>query len=122
MWYLPEHTLPAYTYAFFEGSDFIDVDLQPTADDKLLAHHDPVLLTSELANFDPNVFTADNSNHEFQNRINNVLYEEGSGWFAKDFEAKELGELKHKMRYRAEAAEEGRSINENHKRPGLFDS
>ena len=27
MWYFPEHTLVSYYYAFFEGADFIDVDL-----------------------------------------------------------------------------------------------
>lgn len=39
----PEHSLGAYSDAYFGGADFIDVDLQVTKDGHLVAQHDPEL-------------------------------------------------------------------------------
>ena len=59
MWYLPEHTVAAYYYAFFEGADFIDIDLQPTADGSFIAYHDNVITPSDIPDIleHPEIFT-----------------------------------------------------------------
>ena len=48
MWYFPEHTSAAYYYSFFEGADFIDVDLQPTKDNQFLVFHDPIITHDDV--------------------------------------------------------------------------
>ena len=89
MWYLPEHTLAAYYYAFFEGAHFIDVDVHPTRDGKFIVYHDPVLLDTELSGletFDPELKLKES----FTNKINKREFKAGSGWMVKDFTSKEL--------------------------------
>lgn len=39
----PEHSLGSYLEAYFSGCDFIDVDLQLTADKHLIVQHDKIL-------------------------------------------------------------------------------
>ena len=58
MGYFPEHTQAAYYYSFFEGADFIDIDVQPTKDGDLVVYHDPVLLEDTVSGLleNPEVF------------------------------------------------------------------
>ena len=60
---MPEHTLLSYYYAFFEGADFIDVDIQPTKDGQFIVFHDALVNDKELYGLDENthIFTKDNS-------------------------------------------------------------
>ena len=39
----PEHTLAAYTSAFYYGADYVELDLQITKDNVLVVSHDPTL-------------------------------------------------------------------------------
>jgi glycerophosphoryl diester phosphodiesterase len=41
--YAPEHTIPAYDLALEQGADYIEIDLQMTADGVLVAMHDKTL-------------------------------------------------------------------------------
>lgn len=41
--YAPEHTIPAYDLALKQGADYIEIDLQMTADGVLVALHDDTL-------------------------------------------------------------------------------
>ncbi|PVZ63563.1 glycerophosphodiester phosphodiesterase [Pelagibaculum spongiae] len=41
--YLPEHTLEAYSAAYFMGADYIEQDVVMTKDDQLVVLHDPYL-------------------------------------------------------------------------------
>jgi len=41
--YAPEHTIPAYDLALEQGADYIEIDLQITADGVLVAMHDDTL-------------------------------------------------------------------------------
>ena len=41
--YAPEHTIPAYDLALQQGADYIEIDLQMTADGVLVALHDKTL-------------------------------------------------------------------------------
>jgi glycerophosphoryl diester phosphodiesterase len=97
MWYFPEHTLMAYYYAFFEKSDFIDVDLQPTKDGKFVVYHDPILQEHEvegLQSFDQTMKIKE----PFVNNISKRVY--NNGWYVKDFDSEFItSKLMHKMRY-----------------------
>lgn len=75
-WYFPEHTLDAYYYAFFEGADFIDVDIHPTADGEFIVYHDPVLMGDDLSGFDEydKIFSKNRSNAKFKNNIDGRTY------------------------------------------------
>ena len=120
MWYMPEHTYPAYYYAFFEGADFIDVDLQPTKDGQFIVYHDPVLLDKEISGLD--IFPKDQQiSQEFINKVNNKTFEKGNGYFTKDFSTTDLKKLKHKMRYSIDELSPlpGTDLGQ---RPGFFDS
>ena len=44
MGYFPEHTRIAYYYSFFEGADFVDVDVHPTKDGHLIVNHHATLI------------------------------------------------------------------------------
>src|SRR5215208_719847 len=41
--YAPEHTIPSYDLALEQGADYIEIDLQMTADGVLVAMHDDTL-------------------------------------------------------------------------------
>jgi glycerophosphoryl diester phosphodiesterase len=47
--YAPEHTIPAYDLALEQGADYIEVDLQMTADGVLVAMHDDTLDRTAVA-------------------------------------------------------------------------
>jgi len=52
--YLPEHTLPAYAYAYALGADFIEIDLVMTQDGSLICLHDIYLeLTTNVEEIYP---------------------------------------------------------------------
>ena len=76
MWYFPEHTSAAYYYSFFEGADFIDVDLQPTKDGHFMVFHDIVITHDEVDGLTPeNGFEEANMNQEtFTNTNNGKIY------------------------------------------------
>ena len=79
MWYFPEHTIAAYYYAFFEGADFIDVDLHPTKDGTFIAYHDPVITPEEapsILDF-PEIFTKERRNQRFHNKMSLRTFEKG---------------------------------------------
>ncbi|MEV6896000.1 glycerophosphodiester phosphodiesterase [Amycolatopsis sp. NPDC051372] len=88
--YRPEHTLASYELAFRMGVDFVDVDLVPTKDGRLVARHEP-----EIGG------TTDVADHkEFASRkatkvIDGVTM---TGWFTEDFTLAELKTLRAKER------------------------
>jgi glycerophosphoryl diester phosphodiesterase len=47
--YAPEHTIPAYDLALEQGADYIEIDLQMTADGVLVAMHDDTLDRTAVA-------------------------------------------------------------------------
>src|ERR687894_551636 len=47
--YAPEHTIPAYDLALKQGADYIEIDLQMTADGVLVALHDDTLNRTAVA-------------------------------------------------------------------------
>ena len=72
MWYIPEHSLASYYYAFFEKADFIDVDIHPTKDGTFIVYHDPIMTPDDvegLRDF-PQIFHHERKNHEFLNLMN----------------------------------------------------
>ena len=63
---LPEHSIAAYTTAFYDGADFIEPDIQITKNGILLIMHNPWM--KETTNIE--------SIPEFNNRRVNVTYVE----------------------------------------------
>ncbi len=86
----PEHTLASYERAIDAGADFIEPDLVPTKDLKLVARHDTELSdTTDVA-----------SREEFagRKRTKDVEGRLVSGWFAEDFTLAELRTLRARER------------------------
>jgi glycerophosphoryl diester phosphodiesterase len=84
--YRPEHTLASYELAYRMGVDWVDVDLVPTKDGRLVARHEP-----EIGG------TTDVAKHpEFANRKKTVVLDGVSttGWFTQDFTLAELKTLR----------------------------
>jgi glycerophosphoryl diester phosphodiesterase len=84
--YRPEHTLASYELAFRMGVDWVDVDLVPTKDGRLVARHEP-----EIGG------TTDVAKHpEFANRKKTVVLDgvTTTGWFTQDFTLAELKTLR----------------------------
>src|SRR4051812_13767765 len=84
--YRPEHTLASYELAFRMGVDWVDVDLVPTKDGRLVARHEP-----EIGG------TTDVAQHpEFANRKKTVVLDgvTTTGWFTQDFTLAELKTLR----------------------------
>lgn len=84
--YLPEHTLPAYALAVFQGADYIEPDLVITQDGVLIARHDNLLdLTTDVA-----------KRAEFASRktTKTVDGREVTGWFSEDFTLAEIKQLR----------------------------
>ncbi|RJQ76569.1 glycerophosphodiester phosphodiesterase [Pseudonocardiaceae bacterium YIM PH 21723] len=82
----PEHTLASYELAALLGADFIETDLVPTKDGKLVARHE-----NELS------ATTDVARHpEFAGRHATKTIEgrSVSGWFTEDFTVAELKTLR----------------------------
>ena len=48
--YLPEHTIPAYTFAVAQGADFIEPDIVMTKDEELVILHDIYLQNTTNVN------------------------------------------------------------------------
>ena len=48
--YLPEHTIPAYTFAVAQGADFIEPDIVMTKDEELVILHDIYLQSTTNVN------------------------------------------------------------------------
>ena len=106
----PEHTLEAYTLAIALGADFIEPDLVVTADNILIARHEPMLAVVQLdangnilrdANNNPILNTTDTSTDvatraEFADRltVKNLDGVLRGGWFAEDFTLAEIKTLK----------------------------
>ena len=84
--HLPEHTLEAYQLAMRMGADFIEPDLVPTKDGKLISRHENDLTHStnvaELAEF---------ADRKTTKRIDGIPI---TGWFSEDFTLAEIKQLK----------------------------
>src|ERR1700722_11212473 len=88
--YRPEHTLAAYELAIEMGADYVEPDLVPTKDGKLVARHENEIST-----------TTDVANHsEFADRhkTKTIDGEKTTGWFTEDFTLAELKTLRAKER------------------------
>jgi len=89
--YRPENTLEAFELAFRMGSDAVELDLVPTADNRLIIRHE-----SELAG------TTDVASHpEFATREREQLFYgqwRVNGWFSEDFTLEELSTLRARER------------------------
>jgi glycerophosphoryl diester phosphodiesterase len=84
--YRPEHTLASYELAYRMGVDFVDVDLVPTKDGRLVARHEP-----EIGG------TTDVAQHpEFASRKKTLVIDgvATTGWFTQDFTLAELKTLR----------------------------
>lgn len=82
----PEHTLAAYGKAIIDGADYIEPDLVPTKDGKLIARHE-----SNITD------TTDVAQHpEFANRrrVMTIDGKEQEGWFTSDFTLAEIKQLR----------------------------
>ena len=74
--YLPEHTIPAYTFAVAQGADFIEPDIVMTKDEELVILHDIYLQSTT------------NVNEVFPNR-----QRRDSNYYAADFTLAEIKKL-----------------------------
>lgn len=86
----PEHTLAAYERAIDEGADYIEPDLVPTKDLKLVARHENEISgTTDVA-----------SRPEFADRRRSKTIDGDlvNGWFVEDFTLAELRTLRAKER------------------------
>ncbi|MEU5258295.1 glycerophosphodiester phosphodiesterase [Amycolatopsis sp. NPDC021455] len=84
--YRPEHTLASYELAYRMGVDWVDVDLVPTKDGRLVARHEP-----EIGG------TTDVAKHpEFASRKKTLVIDgvPTTGWFTQDFTLAELKTLR----------------------------
>ncbi|WP_200834431.1 glycerophosphodiester phosphodiesterase [Amycolatopsis alkalitolerans] len=84
--YRPEHTLASYELAFRQGVNWVDVDLVPTKDGRLVARHE-----NEIGG------TTDVARHpEFASRRTTKVIEGNAltGWFTEDFTLAELKTLR----------------------------
>ncbi len=84
--YLPEHTLPAYALAIFQGADYIEPDLVISRDGVLIARHDNRLdLTTDVA-----------SHSAFVRRKTTKVVDGQAitGWFSEDFSLAEIRQLR----------------------------
>lgn len=91
--YLPEHTLEAYELAVRQGADYVEPDLVPTKDGKLVARHENnIAETTNVADFP-----------QFARRKTTKIIDGRSvtGWFSEDFTLAELKTLRAKGRNRA---------------------
>lgn len=86
----PEHTIASYTLAIEQGADFIEPDLVPTKDHKLVARHE-----NEISG------TTDVAAHpEFASRkaTRTIDGQSVTGWFTEDFTLAELKTLRARER------------------------
>lgn len=92
--YIPEHTLQAYETAAYMGADFIEPDLVPTKDFKLVVNHENLLdqttNVNELPQFSNLQTTKTFPTYE------GILTQ--TGWFAEDFSLDQIKQLKAKQR------------------------
>jgi glycerophosphoryl diester phosphodiesterase len=91
--YLPEHTLEAYELAVRQGADYVEPDLVPSKDGKLLARHENNLTETTNVSEHP----------EFAARktTKNIDGLSVTGWFSEDFTLAELKTLRARGRNRA---------------------
>jgi glycerophosphoryl diester phosphodiesterase len=86
----PEHTLAAYAQAIAEGADFIEPDLVPTKDHRLVARHEnEISETTDVA-----------AKPEFaaRKRTQRIDGRKVTGWFTEDFTLAELKTLRARER------------------------
>ena len=91
----PEHTLGAYTSAYYYGADYVELDLQITKDGHLVTSHDPCL--KETTNIESYA-------KKYEDRKSNYIFPPYDNIYAndyliKDFTLAELKLLRRKMRY-----------------------
>lgn len=88
--YRPEHTLAAYQLAIEQGADYIEPDLVPTKDNRLVARHEnDISGTTDVA-----------AHPEFASRktAKTIDGRAATGWFTEDFTLAELKTLRAKER------------------------
>jgi glycerophosphoryl diester phosphodiesterase len=86
----PEHTLEAYRLALEQGADFIEPDLVPTRDGRLIARHENELSSSTNVADHPE-FAERRSTKRIDGRFE-------TGWFSEDFTLAEIKTLRAKER------------------------
>lgn len=91
----PEHTLAAYTSAFYYGADYVELDLQVTKDNVLVISHDPVLKSTTNIDSYSWLFGKRKSTHTFMPYGTT----EKDNYLINDFTVAELKMLRRKMRY-----------------------
>ncbi|OMJ89536.1 hypothetical protein SteCoe_8341 [Stentor coeruleus] len=94
--YIPEHTLQAYETAAYMGADFIEPDLVPTKDFKLVVNHESLLDQTTNVNEMPQF--------SYLQTTKSIPTYEGiltqTGWFSEDFSLDQIKQLKAKQRIR----------------------
>lgn len=89
--YLPENTLEAMWLAVDQGADGVEFDVIPSGDGILMIRHENELsLTTDIAN---------RPEYAPRNRLGFADGREMSGWFAEDFTALELMQLRTRERF-----------------------
>ncbi len=89
--YLPEHTLESYALAIELGADFIEPDLVATKDGRLVARHEPnIVSTTDVA-----------ERPEFASRRRKAMVDgaEEEGFFVSDFTLAEIKTLRAKQAF-----------------------
>ena len=90
--YQPEHTMEAYALAVRQGADYVEPDLVPTKDGKLLARHENNI--SETTN------VADHREFSGRKTTKKIDGQSITGWFSEDFTLAELKTLRARGRNR----------------------
>ena len=92
----PEHTLGAYSSAFVEGTDFVELDIQITKDGHLITSHDPTLKDcSNVMDF-KDKYADRMGNFHFPYPYENSYKDD---FLVNDFTLEEIKSLNRKMRY-----------------------
>ncbi len=86
----PEHTIRSYRQAILQGADFIEPDLVPTKDGRLIARHENDLTMTTDVSDRPEF--ADRQTTKF---IDGVAF---TGWFSEDFTLAEIKTLRARER------------------------
>lgn len=90
--YLPEHTLESYALAVRQGADYVEPDLVPTKDHRLVARHEnDISETTNVASLPQ--FASRKTSKTIDGRT-------VTGWFTEDFTLAELKTLKARGRNR----------------------
>ena len=93
--HFPEHSAPGYADAFYNGADFIELDIQVTKDGHLITNHDPCLKeTTDIEDY----------KSLYSDRIKTKMVQPGDHFYSKDyfiddFTLEEIKTLRRKQRF-----------------------